>query len=103
MKGSLKAENLKEIIFKKCFDLNGISPEEKYCPIERSKYWTMFDEKRAKIAEKHIVKGKTKVVNLWLEESSKIQVWGSDDFRSFIYKISSEYCPFIAGGLGNKL
>ena len=98
-----KADNMKDLKFKKCMDLNAISPEERYCPIEKSKSWTMFDEKRAKIAEKKIVKGKTKVVNLWLEESSKYPVWGSNNFHSFIFKSVSKYCPFIAHELNNKL
>ena len=98
-----KTESLKDLKFKKCIDFNSISPEEKYCPIEKSKAWTMFDEKRAKIAEKQMVRGKTKVVNLWLEESSKFPEWGSKDFRSFIFQSVLKYCPFIAAERDEKL
>ena len=98
-----KADNMKDLKFKKCSDFNAIYPEERFCPIEKSKSWTMFDEKRAKIAEKQIIKGRTKVVNLWLEESLKYPVWGSNEFRSFIFNSISKYCPFIADEMNNKL
>ena len=98
-----KAESMKDLKFKKCVDFNAISPEERFCPIEKSKSWTMFDEKRAKIVEKQIVKGKTKVVNLWLEESSEYPFWSSNSFKSFIFKSISTHCPFIADEMNNKI
>ena len=98
-----KASSLKELRFKKCLDFHAISPEEHYCPIERSRYWIIFDGKRSRIAAKQLHKENTKVLNLWLDESSDIPVWASEDFRSILYDLSEKHCPFIFHSSNYKL
>ena len=59
-------EHLKQLRFKECQDLPAMASEEVYCPVERSKYWTIFDDKRFKLVAKKIEAKKVKLVNLWL-------------------------------------
>ena len=45
-------EHLKQLRFKECQDLPAMASEELYCPVEKSKYWTFFDDKRFKLVAK---------------------------------------------------
>ena len=63
-----RVEHLKELKYKQCGDLPAMGSEEVFCPVERTKYWTIFDEKRNKIVAKQIQSKKVKLVNLWLRK-----------------------------------
>ena len=62
-------EHLKQLRFKECQDLPAMASEELYCPVEKSKYWTIFDDKRFKLVAKKIEAKKVKLVNLWLRKN----------------------------------
>ena len=63
-----KVEHLKELKYKQCEDLPAMASEQVFCPVERSKSWTIFDDKRSKIVAKQIKGKKVRTVNLWLRK-----------------------------------
>ena len=88
-----KVKTVTDLEYKQCKTFSPILPESFACPIERSRYWTIFDDKRSKIAAKQIQKKETKIVNLWLDESEDISMWASDNFKTLIYYLSQKHCP----------
>ena len=63
-----KVEHLKELKYKQCEDLPAMASEQVFCPVERSKSWMIFDDKRSKIVAKQIKGKKVRTVNLWLRK-----------------------------------
>ena len=88
-----KVKTVTDLEYKQCKTFSPILPESFACPIERSRYWTIFDDKRSKIAAKQVQKKETKIVNLWLDESEDISMWASDNFKTLIYYLSQKHCP----------
>ena len=89
-----KVKTVTDLEYKQCKTFSPILPESFACPIERSRYWTIFDDKRAKIAAKQVQKKETKIVNLWLNDSENLSIWASESFKSLIYYLSQKHCPF---------
>ena len=88
MKPSLRklcgVEHLKQLRFKECKDLPAIASEEVYCPVEREKYWTIFDDKRSKLVARKIEAKEVKLVNLWLRKDiSILKFLNNKNLKSF--------------------
>ena len=93
-----KVKTVTDLEYKQCKTFSPILPESFACPIERSRYWTIFDDKRAKIAAKKAQKKETKIVNLWLNDSEDISIWASENFKTLNYYLSQKHCPRTLAG-----
>lgn len=90
-----KAGNLEDLAYKQCLNFKPLQPPETFCPIESSRYWQIFDEKRSKIVRKQVESGNVKTVNLWLDQSRNIPVWASESFNSAMKYLAQSYCPLV--------
>ena len=86
---------LKDLRYKKCHAVPKVLDEVAFCPVEREKYWTLFDPKRKKIAKNRISKSKTKLVNLHLDESEGLKDWASKDFQTIVFDLATKHCPLV--------
>ena len=98
-----KVNYLADLKYKQCNSFPLILEEEALCPVEREKYWILFDTRRKKIAQRQISNKETKVINLWLEESGGLKDWASQEFRTILYDLAQEYCPVVFENNGNRL
>ena len=96
-----KVDKLQELQYKKCLNFRAILPENVFCPLEKSQHWTLFDEKRSKLAMKKVKGKETKSVNFI--ESSNVQTWGSEAYKTAAFYLSQSHCPLIFNDNGKML
>ena len=85
-----KTEDIEDLKFKQCLDFKPLLPTESFCPVEKSRYWQIFDDKRSAIVMRQVKQSKT--LNLWLEQSQDIKSWVSPSSNNAFTSLAQTWC-----------
>ena len=75
-----------------------------FCPVERNKYWTIFDPARVKLVKQMMnidtVRDSAFGLKLWREDSLQLDNWGGANLTTAFYDVAWKSCPFVVNVLG---